>query len=163
MDTGRRTGTEFGALEAFFPAVLALDGDVARARRLEDSAFTMWKQAGLEPDSFDYRAMKVGAEPGYPLRPEIIESAYYLHALTGDPRYVAMGRTLFEDVVASCKTDAGFTGLKSVTTREKSDRMYSFFLAESLKYFYLLFAPESPIDLHRVVFNTEAHPLRRTW
>jgi mannosidase alpha-like ER degradation enhancer 2 len=37
------------------------------------------------------------------------------------------------------------------------------FLAETLKYLYLLFAPEETLDLERVVFNTEAHPLRRTW
>lgn len=163
MDTGRRTGTEFGALEAFFPAVLALGGDLGRARRLEDAAFEMWTRSGLEPDSFDYRAMTPGRDAGYPLRPEIVESAYYLHALTGDPRYLDIGRRLFEDVVAGCRTDAGYAGLKSVVTKERSDRMHSFFLAESLKYFYLLFAPAKTIDLHQVVFNTEAHPLRRTW
>jgi hypothetical protein len=27
----------------------------------------------------------------------------------------------------------------------------------------LLFAPDSTPDFDRVVFNTEAHPLRRTW
>jgi ER degradation enhancer, mannosidase alpha-like 2 len=163
METGARTGTDFGALEAFFPAVLALDGDLDRARRLEDSAFAMWTKSGLEPDRFDYRTMRPDEDEGYPLRPEIIESAYYLHALTGDPRYIEMGRRLFEDIVASCRTEAGYAGLKSVVTREKADRMHSFFLAESLKYFYLLFSPPSVVDLHQVVFNTEAHPLRRTW
>jgi mannosidase alpha-like ER degradation enhancer 2 len=163
METGARTGTDFGALEAFFPAVLALDGDLDRARRLEDSAFAMWTKSGLEPDRFDYRTMRPDEDEGYPLRPEIIESAYYLHALTGDPRYLEMGRRLFEDIVASCRTEAGYAGLKSVVTREKGDRMHSFFLAESLKYFYLLFSPAGVVDLHQVVFNTEAHPLRRTW
>jgi mannosidase alpha-like ER degradation enhancer 2 len=38
--------------------------------------------------------------------------------------------------------------------------MPSYFLAETLKYLYLLFAPERTLDFHRVVFNTEAHPLR---
>jgi mannosidase alpha-like ER degradation enhancer 2 len=40
--------------------------------------------------------------------------------------------------------------------------MHSFFLAETLKYAYLTFAPQA-LDFDRVVFNTEAHPLRRTW
>jgi hypothetical protein len=40
--------------------------------------------------------------------------------------------------------------------------MPSYFLAETLKYFYLLFS-EEPFDFDRVVFNTEAHPLSRTW
>jgi mannosidase alpha-like ER degradation enhancer 2 len=41
--------------------------------------------------------------------------------------------------------------------------MESFFLAETLKYLYLLFAPPETIDIHSVVFNTEAHPMKRTW
>ena len=46
---------------------------------------------------------------------------------------------------------------------EKKDAMESFFLAETLKYLYLLYAPKTTLDLNKVVFNTEAHPLRRTW
>jgi hypothetical protein len=44
---------------------------------------------------------------------------------------------------------------------EKSDLMPSYFLAETLKYLYLLFAPDSVLDLDKVVFNTEAHPFTR--
>jgi hypothetical protein len=38
--------------------------------------------------------------------------------------------------------------------------MESFFLAETLKYLYLLFAPPKTVDLKSTVFNTEAHPIR---
>jgi ER degradation enhancer, mannosidase alpha-like 2 len=41
--------------------------------------------------------------------------------------------------------------------------MESYFLAETLKYLYLLFAPRETLDLNKVVLNTEAHPLRKTW
>jgi mannosidase alpha-like ER degradation enhancer 2 len=162
MVSGKRTATEFGALHAFLPAVLALGGDLNRARRLQDSAYRMWNLHGIEPEVLDYENMKV-AQPGYPLRPEIIESAYYLHRLTGDPRYLEMGRTFFEGIVKHCRTEAGYTNLKNVVTREKGDLMPSYFLTETLKYLYLLFAPDSTLDLQKVVFNTEAHPLRRTW
>ncbi len=162
MNTGKRTATQFGALHAFFPAVLALDGDVRRARRLQASAYAMWSLHGIEPEVVDYARMKVVA-PAYPLRPEIIESAYYLHFYTRDPQYIEMGRIFFEALVKHCRTDAGYTNLKNVVTKEKGDLMPSYFLAETLKYLYLLFAPPDTIDLRRVVFNTEAHPLRRTW
>jgi len=59
--------------------------------------------------------------------------------------------------------EAGFASLRSVVTKEQRDRMESFFLAETLKYAYLLFAPPATLDLDSIVFNTEAHPLRRTW
>jgi mannosidase alpha-like ER degradation enhancer 2 len=162
MTTGRRTATEFGALHAFLPAVLALGGDLGRARRLQDSAYRMWNLTGIEPEEIDYRTMKV-LSAGYPLRPEIMESAYYLHHFTQDLRYLAMGQTFLAALLAHCRTDAGFTVLKDVTTKEKGDLMPSYFLAETLKYLYLLFAPGTTLDLEQVVFNTEAHPLRRTW
>jgi len=61
------------------------------------------------------------------------------------------------------RAETGFTALASVVTKERRDRMESYFLAETLKYAYLLFAPASTLDFDAVVFNTEAHPLRRTW
>jgi mannosidase alpha-like ER degradation enhancer 2 len=160
MTSGRRVATRFGALEAFLPSVLALGGDLDRARRLQESAFSMWRTAGIEPDGFDYANGRV-TDPSYPLRPEIVESTYYLHRLTHDPRYLEMGQVLFEDIVRCCRTEAGFTVLDDVTTRKQGDLMPSYFLAETLKYFYLLFSPDDAIDLETIVFTTEAHPLRR--
>ncbi|HYB52815.1 MAG TPA: glycoside hydrolase family 47 protein [Thermoanaerobaculia bacterium] len=158
MKTGRRTATTYGALQAFFPAVLAFTGDLERARRLQDSGRRMWSSNGVEPDTFDYAAMRV-VDPGYPLRPEIIESAYYLYHYTGESQYLEMGRDFFEDLQRYCRTDVGYTVLESVVTKKKGDLMPSFFLAETLKYLYLLFAPEA-LDFDRVVFNTEGHPLK---
>jgi len=161
MTTGKRTATSYGSLEAFFPAVLALGGDLDRARRLADSNFKMWTLHGIEPEVLDYKTMTAEVE-SYQLRPEIVESAYYLFHYTRDPRYLDMGRTILTSLVQYCRTDDGYTVLKSVVTKERGDRQHSFFLAETLKYLYLLFSPET-IDLDRVVFNTEAHPLKATW
>jgi mannosidase alpha-like ER degradation enhancer 2 len=160
MNSGKRTNPEFGALHAFFPAVLLLGGDAKRARRLEESCFRMWTLSGIEPEVLDYRTMTIKS-PGYQLRPEIIESAYYLHHATHDARYLIMGQTFFNAIIAHCRTDAGYTTLKSVVTMEKGDQMPSYFLAETLKYLYLLFAPDSALDFDKVVFNTEAHPLKK--
>ena len=162
MSTGARTDSTYGALDAFFPAVLAMSGDLARAKRLQDSSFAMWKQQGIEPEVFDYRTKSVKAA-GYPLRPEIVESTYYLYHYTKDAKYLRMGEQLWRDFVKHCRTDAGYAALKSVVTKEKSDSMQSFLFAETFKYFYLLFAPPNTVDFKNVVFNTEAHPIRRTW
>ena len=160
MQTGARVGTEFGALDAFFPGELALSGDLDRARRLEDSCYKMWTTFGVEPEEWDYSKMKI-VYNGYALRPEIIESAYYLHHFTNDTRYLEMAHAFFDSLVKYCRTDTGYCALKNVETKEKSDHMESFFLAETLKYLYLLFAPAETLDLNRVVFNTEAHPMRK--
>jgi len=161
MATGAPTESAYGALQAFLPGVLALGGDIDRARRLQESGLRMWALHGIEPEAIDYTTMKV-LSPGYPLRPEIVESAYVLRRLTGDDRYLAMGRTFLDALTAHCRADAGYTVLKSVVTMEKGDDQPSYFLAETLKYLYLLFDPK-PLDFDHAVFNTEAHPLVRTW
>jgi len=162
MNTGARADSTYGALDAFFPAVLAMAGDLPRAKRLQDSSFAMWKHHGIEPEVFDYRTKSVKA-PGYPLRPEIVESTYYLYHYTRDQKYLLMGRRLWTDFVKYCRTDEGYAALKSVVTKEKTDSMQSFLFAETFKYFYLLFAPPETLDFKNVVFNTEAHPIRRIW
>src|SRR5205807_2522977 len=78
MNTGKRTSMTYGALDAFFPAVLALSGDLDRAQRLQESSFKMWSLYGIEPEELDFNCIRV-TSPGYPLRPEIIESTYNLY------------------------------------------------------------------------------------
>lgn len=162
MTTGRRAAASYGALDAFFPAVLALSGDLERAKRLQASSFKMWTTYGIEPEQINYRTMQIESA-GYPLRPEIVESTYYLHRLTGDPQYLRMGETLFDDFVRHCRTEAGYAALRSVVSKEKSDGMQSFLFAETFKYFYLLFAAPRTLNFKKVIFNTEAHPIKRTW
>lgn len=162
MHTGERTSTRFGALDAFFPAVLALGGELNRAEKLQASCLNMWKLHRIEPEQLDYMKMEV-VFSGYPLRPEIIESAYYLYVYTGNTKYRDMGRIFMEGLIRYCRTETGYAHLKSVVTKEKDDAMESFFLAETLKYLYLLFADKDILPFDSVIFNTEAHPIRRTW
>ncbi len=160
MDTGERTATRFGALDAFMPAVLALSGDLERAGKLMESCFLMWTTFDIEPEQLDYVSMDP-VNKAYHLRPEALESAYYLYRLTGDEKYREMGRIMFESIVEHTRTEIGFAMLSDVVTKEKSDRMESFFLAETLKYAYLLFAPPETVGFDEIIFNTEAHPLWR--
>src|SRR3569833_2833356 len=120
----------------------------------------MWSTFEVEPESIDYRTMTI-MDDGYGLRPEIIESAYYLYHFTGDERYRLMGRTFLRDLVACCRAQVGYAALTSVRTHAKGDAMESYFLAETLKYLYLLFASPSTVDLRTHVFNTEARPLAK--
>jgi hypothetical protein len=162
MQTGRRTKTTYGALDAFFPALLAFSGDLKRARRLQASSFRMWNLYGIEPETLDYKTMRVIAG-SYHLRPEIVESTYYLYDYTDDPEYRRMGEKMFDDFIKYCRTDSGYAALADVISKQQLDEMESFALAETLKYFYLLFAPPETLQFDKVTFNTEAHPLRRMW
>ena len=162
MNTGKRLSTHYGGLDAFFPAVLARSGDLDRARRLQESSYKMWTTFGIEPEELDYSNFKI-VHAAYPLRPEIMESGYYLYFYTRDPRYLEMASTFLGSLVRYCKTSSGYAALASVETRERKDNMESFFLAETLKYLYLTFAPRETLDLNKVVFYTEAHPIQKTW
>jgi len=160
MNSGQRTTATYGALDAFFPAVLALSGDLNRAKLLQESSCKMWQKNDIEPEEIKYQTMEV-TSPGYPLRPEIIESTYYLYHFTQNPKYLRMSETMWRDFVKYCRTDEGYAALKSVVTKEQTDSMQSFLFAETFKYFYLLFAPPKALDFDKVIFNTEAHPMRR--
>ncbi|KAI5857878.1 glycoside hydrolase [Tricharina praecox] len=95
-------------------------------------------------------------------RPETVESLFVMWRLTGDEMYREWGWKIFESFVAHTKVlGGGYTSLDDVrkVPAPARDNMESFWLAETLKYLYLLFSPEDLLPLDEVVFNTEAHPL----
>jgi hypothetical protein len=160
MNTGKKTQTIFGALDAFMPGMLVLGDDLKTAEQIQESCYKMWTHFGIEPEEFNYKTFEV-TSPYYILRPENIESAFYLYRKTKNPKYLEMGKTFFDSILKYCKVDEGYASLKSVMSKEKMDSMESFFLAETLKYLYLIFATEETLDLQKNVFNTEAHPFKK--
>ncbi|KAI5794699.1 glycoside hydrolase [Pyronema domesticum] len=95
-------------------------------------------------------------------RPETVESLFVMWRLTGDEIYREWGWKIFEAFVEHTKTkEGGYTSLDDVTVipPRMRDNMESFWLAETLKYLYLLFSKDDILPLDEVVFNTEAHPL----
>ncbi|KAF2033756.1 hypothetical protein EK21DRAFT_85922 [Setomelanomma holmii] len=98
-------------------------------------------------------------------RPETVESLFYMWRITGDEIYREWGWEMFEAFVKHTivENGGGFTSVGDV--REipppKRDNMESFWLAETLKYFYLLFGPDDLLPLDQIVLNTEAHPFPR--
>ena len=98
-------------------------------------------------------------------RPETVESLFYMWRITEDPMYREWGWEMFVSFVnhTALADGNGFTSLSNVNVLppETKDNMESFWLAETLKYFYLLFSPNDFLPLDKVVFNTEAHVLPR--
>ncbi|KAF7896702.1 uncharacterized protein EAF01_009105 [Botrytis porri] len=100
----------------------------------------------------------------YILRPEAIESVFILYRITGDPKLREQAWTMFNNIIKYTITDIAHAALDDCTVSEnppKADRMESFWMAETLKYFYLIFADPDLISLDEYVLNTEAHPLKR--
>ncbi|XP_062055131.1 mannosyl-oligosaccharide 1,2-alpha-mannosidase IC-like isoform X2 [Lepus europaeus] len=102
-----------------------------------------------------------GRESSYTLRPEVVESYMYLWRQTHDPLYREWGWEVVVALEKYCLTEAGFSGIRDVysSTPSHDNKQQSFFLAETLKYLYLLFSDDDVLSLEDWVFNTEAHPL----
>lgn len=119
-------------------------------------------------------------------RPETVESLLYMYRITGDEMYRHWGWEMFKNFIKHTAVtekpkqssdydepqvddddDAGFirafTSLSNcnILPAVQRDNMESFWLAETLKYFYLLFSERDFIPLETTVFNTEAHPFPR--
>ncbi|GAA5838295.1 hypothetical protein JCM9279_003191 [Rhodotorula babjevae] len=93
-------------------------------------------------------------------RPETIESVFYMWRLTGDRKWQDVGWTMFVNWVRHSITSAGFATISDVNRVpvQRDDSEESFVMAETLKYFYLLFSPRDLLSLDDYVFSTEAHP-----
>ncbi len=75
-----------------------------------------------------------------------------------------MGETFFHNLVKHCKVENSYTALEDVITKRQSNAMESYFLAETLKYLYLLFTPEEEtLNFDEVIFNTGAHPIKKMY
>uniref|UniRef100_A0A4W3GJ38 alpha-1,2-Mannosidase n=1 Tax=Callorhinchus milii TaxID=7868 RepID=A0A4W3GJ38_CALMI len=100
-------------------------------------------------------------EKYYILRPEVIETYWYMWRFTHDPKYRQWGWEAAQAIDKYCRVIGGFSGVKDVysSTPAYDDVQQSFFLAETLKYLYLLFSSDDLLPLDYWVFNTEAHPL----
>jgi mannosyl-oligosaccharide alpha-1,2-mannosidase len=104
----------------------------------------------------------------YILRPEALESIFILYRITGDESLQDTAWKMFETIDKYTKTDFANAALDDITVLptderplQRSDRMESFWLAETLKYLYLLFSEPELISLDEYVLNTEAHPFKR--
>ena len=163
-------------LDCFVPGMLVLgaphsnrpERDLQLAADLTETCNAMYDTpSGLAPDTTYFNTTtgkRVATHDGFNLlRPEAVEAIFYLWRSTGDPKYRDWGWEIFQAFERNSRMpDGGYAGLRNVSrTNQLGNHKYkmeSFFLAETLKYLYLLFSPDDVMPLHEWVFNTEAHP-----
>lgn len=102
----------------------------------------------------------------YILRPEAIESVFIMYRITGDKQWQEKAWEMWKAIDNMTSTKLANSAVDSMNPPEgedvkMSDSMESFWLGETLKYFYLIFAEPELVSLDEWVFNTEAHPFRR--
>ncbi|KAF9425138.1 hypothetical protein BGZ94_007807 [Podila epigama] len=155
--------------------------DLVLARQVTEACYLSYHYSttGLGPESFEFPSTAANGstfrvdpmtfyarrsrDSHYILRPEAVESLWVLYRITGEKKYQDKAWEMFQSLERSCRTKIAYSGLKNVNTiGSYDDGMESFFMAETMKYFYLIFSPTDVISLDQFVLNTEAHPVRRT-
>uniref|UniRef100_A0A8C6PZC3 alpha-1,2-Mannosidase n=1 Tax=Nothobranchius furzeri TaxID=105023 RepID=A0A8C6PZC3_NOTFU len=182
MHKGTVTMPVFQSLEAFWPGLQSLLGNLDGAVRTFQNYYSVWRQFGGLPEFYSIpQGYTVDKREGYPLRPELIESAMYLFRATGDHTYLQLGLDALESIERITRTPCGYASVKDLRDHQLDNRMESFFLAETIKYLYLLFDPahflhgggregdgsweeggeggQCVLGAGGFIFNTEAHPL----
>ncbi|KAF3645513.1 hypothetical protein FXO38_19606, partial [Capsicum annuum] len=107
-------------------------------------------------------------QKSYPLRPELIESTYWLYKATRDPRYLDAGRDMLTSLQYGARCTCGYCHISDVEFHKQEDHMESFFLAETVKYLWLLFdlaaGPDNLVENgpYKYIFSTEGHLLPAT-
>lgn len=159
-------------LACFAPGMLALGASIENdqallelAGELTESCYLQYhrQQTGIGPEKMNVNTFR--PTPGqeyWVMRPEVIESIFIMWRLTHDTKYRQWGYEIAQNIEKHCKVrTGGYAGLANVNGNPlvANDRQESFFLAETLKYLYLLFVPDTVIPLDKYVFNTEAHPI----
>ena len=82
-------------------------------------------------------------------RPEAIESVFIMYRATGDVYWREKGWEMFKAIEKHTIATYGASAINDVTSEKPMavDEMESFWLAETLKYFYLLFSEPTLISL----------------
>ncbi|EDO36928.1 predicted protein [Nematostella vectensis] len=147
------------ALQAFWPGLQVLKGDLKKAIEMHHMLYEVAKKHTFLPEAFTTDFEVHWGE--HPLRPELVESTYFLYEATLDPYYLEVGRNIVEKINEHARVPCGFAALKDVRTLSHEDRMDSFVLAETFKYLYLLFTDKSEwtLPMNDFILTTEAHLL----
>uniref|UniRef100_A0A7C9E9Z4 alpha-1,2-Mannosidase n=1 Tax=Opuntia streptacantha TaxID=393608 RepID=A0A7C9E9Z4_OPUST len=169
MDSAAIVWPLFNSLQAFWPGLQVLAGDVGPAIRTHAAFYSVWKRYGFTPEGFNLATLNVQhGQKSYPLRPELVESTYWLYKATRDPRYLDVGREIVSSLQYGARCPCGYCHITDVEDHRKEDHMESFFLAETVKYLWLLFdlavGPDNLVENgpYKYIFSTEGHLLPAT-
>ncbi|CAI9112508.1 OLC1v1012969C2 [Oldenlandia corymbosa var. corymbosa] len=159
MRTGKPTYWQLTSLQAFWPGLQVLVGDVPAANLSHREFYHIWNKFGVLPERYllDHQMLHP-TEKYYPLRPELVESTFYLYQATKDPWYIEVGESIMDSLNLYTKVEGGYASIRDVTTMQLEDHQHSFFLSETCKYLYLLFDGTFLVN-HNYIFTTEGHPL----
>ncbi|KAL4781640.1 glycoside hydrolase [Aspergillus varians] len=172
-----------GGMYALGGKLFGNESHLAIGRKLTDGCIWFYKHSpmGIMPEMFTVPSCPSRAEclwderqgdiftfvrdKHFLLRPEAIESVFYMWRITGEEKYREAAWEMYLAIEAATRTEFGNADVRDVMVRDRSnlereDSMESFWMAETLKYLFLIFGETGLVSLDEFVFNTEAHPFR---
>ncbi|KAI9334889.1 glycoside hydrolase, partial [Obelidium mucronatum] len=160
MDSGQITHPYFYSLGAFWPGLKILAGDVQEGVSELNAISEIFRITKFLPEALALQepVKVVDGRGAYPLRPEFVESLWVAYRATRNPTLLETAYEVVDRLDNYTRTKHGFANVQDVNSMALEDKMESFFLAETLKYLYLLFDPDNEYNTGNYVFNTEAHP-----
>ncbi|EAY12356.1 Glycosyl hydrolase family 47 protein [Trichomonas vaginalis G3] len=166
-------------LSAFLPGMITMGTIIANSHARDDFELATnlvegyvktanLMKTGLLPEEFEYkygnRTKKYVecSNANYHLRPEVIESIYYLWKMTGDEKYREYNWEFFKKINTTCRMENGFSPISDVDGNYSYiGNMESYFFSETLKYLFLTFSDSSYMPMTEWIFNTEGHPFKK--
>jgi len=160
METGNTATNWIDSLQAAFPGVQVLHGDLEEAICHHALYYSIWRKYGCLPERYNWK-LDAPDVKFYPLRPELVESTYLLYRATKNPFYLHVGRDILYSLNNHTKAKCGYATVHDVHDMSLEDRQESFFLSETVKYLYLLFDVDNPVNKKDsgYLFTTEGHLL----
>lgn len=114
-------------------------------KAITETCYAVYEQSptglGAESAGFDADGKIIRYDSRYILRPETVESIFYMWRYTHDQKYRDYGMKIIDAFERSSRDAVGYHDIDE--SGKPVDKMESFFLAETLKYLYLLFADDS--------------------
>ena len=167
IETGFYRRNWVDAFQTFYPQLLLSSGNLQLA--IENWSFhylLLRKFNFFIPEIYNLRTL-TSHNAGWPLRPEFIEATYYLYTATKDPFFKQVTKQIVVTIERYAKSMCGYTVLKDTRSLKwetgggsvQEDQMDSFFLAETVKYLYLILEDDNFVNKDEYLFNTEAHIL----
>lgn len=155
----RQSRNYIDALLAFWPGLQVLKGDIKAAIKFHESLHHIVQKHDFLPEAvlFDHSIYW----SSHLLRPEFLESTYYLFKATKDDYYVRIAKKMVEQMEKYSRVKCGYAAIADLKTKQHDDRLDSFVYAETFKYLYLMFVdnddPDLRFDIDDFIFSTEAH------
>jgi mannosidase alpha-like ER degradation enhancer 2 len=141
MNKGHKSLPLFSSLDAYYPGVLTMVGDIEQARKTLLNYYLIWRQYGSLPEFYNIQSGSVHSNrETYPLRPEFIESIMYIYRATNDEKILAIAFEFLEAIETVTRLECGYATV-SLFFLEKSMLsllLLFFFVLKRLKMYVII-------------------------